>query len=155
MTVSFQQRTVLPAPPDACYRLSLSVDFHQESFADSGETIVAGVSHGVMALGDHVTWSARHLGRVWTMTSTISAADPPHRFVDEQLEGPFRSFRHEHTFRPLGDGSTEMCDDITFTAPFGPIGRIAELVILRWYMARLIGVRNAALLQRLIDSPHQ
>ncbi len=152
MTVSFQQRTELPAPPDDCYRLSLSVDFHQESFADSGETILAGVSHGAMELGDDVTWSAKHFGRVWTMTSTISAADPPHRFVDEQLEGPFRSFRHEHTFRPLGDGSTEMCDDITFTAPFGPIGRIAELAVLRWYMPRLIGIRNAALRQALIDT---
>lgn len=145
MTVTFDRRTVLPAAPEACYRTSLSVDFHQHSMADSGERAVGGVQHGEMQLGDIVTWRARHLGRWWTMTSVITEADPPNRFVDEQHDGPFEKFWHEHTFRPLGDDSTEMHDHISFTAPLGPLGRLAELLVLRWYLPRLIDIRNRAL----------
>lgn len=149
MTVSFRQRTVLPADIAACYRLSLDVDFHQASMAHSGERAVAGVRSGEMELGDIVTWSARHFGRTWTMTSKITATDPPHRFVDEQQRGPFAMFWHEHTFRSLGPQVTEMCDHVVFTAPFGPIGRVAEYVGLRWYMERLIRTRNSALVDAL------
>lgn len=145
MTVRFQRRTVLPATPDVVYSRSLDVDFHQTSFAHSNERSIGGVRHGEMRLGDIVTWRARHLGRWWEMTTIISHADPPHRFVDEQHHGPFASFVHEHTFQPLGGDWTEMRDHVEFAAPLGVLGRIAEATVLRWYLPRLIDIRNAAL----------
>lgn len=33
-------------------------------------------------------------------------------FVDRQLNGPFRSWEHTHTFVPLDDGTTEVRDEI-------------------------------------------
>ncbi len=33
-------------------------------------------------------------------------------FIDEQLRGPFRVWRHRHSFIPLGEGSTEVVDEI-------------------------------------------
>jgi hypothetical protein len=35
-----------------------------------------------------------------------------------------------------------MSDIIDFAAPLGPLGRIAEILVLRRYMRRLIRVRN-------------
>ena len=37
--------------------------------------------------------------------SLISAWDPPHRFVDEQLKGPYRMWHHEHTFAQHDEGT--------------------------------------------------
>ena len=75
----------------------------------------------------------------------ISACDPPGYFVDEQVEGPFKIWRHAHHFEPDGNGGTRMRDIIDFAAPLGPLGAVAELTVLRWYMPRLIRVRNGHL----------
>lgn len=145
MTVSFQRSTRLPVPPEVAFDASLDVDFHVESFAHTGEQIVGGVTGGLMAHGDTVTWRARHFGIWWRMTSVISEFDRPHHFVDEQQKGPFKAFRHEHRFEADGAGGTLMTDVVVFDAPFGVLGTIAEKLVLKRYMAALIDARNTFL----------
>lgn len=133
--------TVIPAPPEACFALSLSVDAHTASMRRSGERAVAGVRSGVMGPGDTVTWRARHFGVPFRMTSRITAHDAPRRFVDEQVAGPFRRWWHEHRFEAV-PGGTRMTDTVEFTAPAGPLGRWVERLVLTRYMTRLLGARN-------------
>ncbi len=149
MSVEFSRRTVLPASLVECFDLSLDVDFHVESMGDSDEQIVGGVESGRMQLGDDVTWRARHFGIWWTMKTHITFFDRPNSFVDEQLTGPFKRFRHLHVFNDLGDGTTEMLDEIEFEAPLGPLGTVAERVALGRYLPHLIDVRNQELLTHL------
>ena len=120
----------------------MDVETHLTSMAGSGERIVGGVASGRMTLGDTVTWQARHFGLRWRLTSVISAYDPPRYFVDEQVRGPFRRWRHAHHFEPDGTGGTLMRDVIDFAAPLGPLGTIAEFSVLNRYMPRLIRLRN-------------
>ncbi|MDT7790234.1 MAG: hypothetical protein QOF58_8653 [Pseudonocardiales bacterium] len=137
----FEVITEIAAPPRRVFDLSLDVGVHTASMAGSGERIIGGVTSGRMRLGDTVTWQARHFGLRWRMTSRITACDPPGYFVDEQVEGPFRWWRHEHHFEPDGDG-TLMRDVVEFAAPLGPLGRLAEWLVLDRYLARLIRMRN-------------
>lgn len=58
--------------------------------------------------------------------------------------GPFKYLRHEHHFNPF-DGRTSMIDIVRARAPLGPIGWIAERLILDWYMHRLIERRGLEL----------
>ena len=134
--------TEIPATPEQCFELSLSVDAHRSSMSDSGERAVAGVTSGVMRLGDSVTWKARHFGLPVTMTSVISVYDAPHLFVDEQQSGPFRRWWHEHRFEPTA-GGTLMTDVVEFEAPFGVVGRLANVLVLTRYMTKLLARRNA------------
>lgn len=144
----FECRTDIAAPARACFDLSLSVDAHTASMGPSGERAVAGVRSGEMTLGDTVTWRARHFGIPFTMTSAITAYEAPHRFVDEQVSGPFRRWWHEHTFVTVeerGAGSPErtlMIDRVRFDAPMGPLGRAVERVGLTRYLVGLIEQRN-------------
>ena len=79
------------------------------------------------------------------MTSRITELEAPHWFVDEQVRGPFRSFRHEHAFIPGADGDgTIMIDHVVFDAPLGGLGRLSEGA-LGPYLLRLIQRRNAYL----------
>lgn len=114
--------------------------------ADSGERAVAGVTRGAIGLGEMVTWRARHFGIWFTMTSRISELDAPRRFVDEQVHGPFRVFRHEHLFAEVG-GRTRMTDTLTVGSPV--FGRLVERLVLVPYLRRLIAQRNAHLLESL------
>lgn len=104
------------------------------------------MASGQIGLGEQVTWRARHFGIWFTMTSQIVELDRPHRFVDRQVKGPFRSFVHEHTFAEVPGGSV-MVDTITLAAPV--LGRPAEAVLLVPYLRRLIRTRNDYLLDAL------
>lgn len=138
----FEVVTGIAAPPRRVFDLSLDVGLHTASMAGSGERIIGGVTSGRMRPADTVTWQARHFGVPWRMTSRISEFDAPGYFVDEQVRGPFRRWRHEHHFEPDGDGGTVMRDVVDFAAPFGPLGRLAEWVMLDRYMPKLIRLRN-------------
>lgn len=140
--------TEIPATPEPCFELSLSVDAHQSSMSDSGERAISGVTSGAMRLGDSVTWRARHFGLPFTMTSVISQYDAPYRFVDEQESGPFRRWWHEHRFEPVS-GGTLMTDVVEFESPAGPVGRIVNALVLTRYMTKLLEQRNAWLVDAL------
>jgi ligand-binding SRPBCC domain-containing protein len=60
--------------------------------------------------------------------SEITAWEPPFRFVDEQRRGPYRKWRHEHTFEELNGGT--LCRDcVEYDVPGGPL--IHWLVVAR------------------------
>lgn len=50
----------------------------------------------------------------------ITAWQPPHRFVDEQIRGPYRLWRHEHLF-VQGSNSTTMTDRVEYAVPGGEL----------------------------------
>jgi ligand-binding SRPBCC domain-containing protein len=133
--------TAIRATPDACFAASLSVEAHTASMGDSGERAVAGRTTGVLGPGDTVTWRARHFGLPFRMTARISVHEAPHRFVDEQVSGPFRSWWHEHRFAATPDG-TSMTDTVRYTSPAGPLGRLVDRLVLVRYLTRLLEARN-------------
>jgi ligand-binding SRPBCC domain-containing protein len=141
VTVEFVLTTNVAASPERCFDLSLDIDLHVGSMSDSDERAIAGVTTGTIGLGETVTWRAHHFGIPWTMTSRIVELDRPRRFVDSQVTGPFRTFRHEHEFSAVTNG-TLMLDRVRFGAPLGPVGRLAERAFLGRYVTHLIETRN-------------
>lgn len=141
MTASFVCRTESSLPPERLFDLARSIDVHVESQKGSGERAVAGVRSGLIGEGQEVTWRARHFGIPLTMTSRVTQVDFPHSFTDEQVRGPFRSFRHVHEFEATPGGCI-MTDRVEFAAPFGLLGRAAGKLVLRPYLQRLIRDRG-------------
>ncbi|WP_409293211.1 SRPBCC family protein [Peribacillus sp. SCS-37] len=131
----------IKAPIQVCFDLSRSIDIHMESTAYTNERAVKGRTSGLIELRETVTWEAKHFGIRQQLTSIITEFDPPNRFVDEMVSGAFKRFRHEHTFELVDDG-TVMTDKFDYTSPFGPLGRLADVLFLRSYMERLLLRRN-------------
>jgi ligand-binding SRPBCC domain-containing protein len=144
----FERTTQLDASPEEAFSLSLSVNFHLQSFAASGERLVNQLSSDQLGLNDVVTWKARHFGIWWTMSSVICEYDRPRFFVDEQTKGPFKRFRHEHRFESTETGSV-LHDVVELEAPLSPIGSLVQRIILNRYIEELIDIRNTELKQRL------
>jgi ligand-binding SRPBCC domain-containing protein len=61
----------------------------------------------------------------------ITSWDPPHRFVDEQIKGPYALWHHTHTFEPTPDGGTLMRDVVRYRVGFGPLGAIANRLLVQ------------------------
>lgn len=146
MTVSFECTTRTSMPRAELFDRARSIDAHKDSMARSREEAVAGVTTGLIRLGEEVTWRAWHFGVPLRMTSRITAMEAPGYFVDEQAKGPFRRFRHVHEFTEDPAG-TVMVDRIEFEAPFGPLGRLMEKLVLARYLRKLIESRNRFLVE--------
>lgn len=51
-------------------------------------------------------------------------------FIDEQRSGPFSLWHHQHHFRTIERG-IEMTDILNYAIPLGPIGRMANSLIVK------------------------
>ena len=76
----------------------------------------------------------------------ISVWESPHRFVDDQLEGPYRWWRHQHRFEAVENG-TQIYDQVDYGVPGGwPIHGL----FVRRQLQRIFCYRYSMLLQFLI-----
>lgn len=78
----------------------------------------------VAILGVPTTW--RMIVREW---------DPPHRFVDALVRGPFARWEHRHRFvegpeseAPNAPPGTWVEDRLTYRFPGGPLGRVLDVL---------------------------
>jgi hypothetical protein len=71
-----------------------------------------------MGRGTRIDYRLRLHGFSFSWRSEITVWDPPHRFVDEQVRGPYRLWRHEHTFEEKG-GGTSVRDHVDYAVPGG------------------------------------
>lgn len=136
--------TKIQAPPALCFDLARDVDLHQRSMSKSGEEAIAGITTGLIGLGEHVTWRARHFGLTHLHTAKITAFERPSFFRDEMVAGRFASFVHDHHFTP-SEGGTCMRDIVRFRSPLGLLGALVDALVLKRYLQRLLADRNQAI----------
>jgi ligand-binding SRPBCC domain-containing protein len=73
-----------------------------------------------MAENARIDYRLRLHGVPLRWQSLISAWEPPFRFVDEQVLGPYRRWHHEHRFEPA-DGGTLCRDIVDYEVPGGAL----------------------------------
>lgn len=72
----------------------------------------------VMTPGALIEYRLKIRGIPVRWTTKITVWEPPFRFVDEQLKGPYRKWRHEHIFEEHPQG-TRAIDLVDYVAPGG------------------------------------
>ena len=71
--------------------------------------------------------------------------DPPHRFVDLQVRGPYRWWHHEHRFEKA-EGGTRVIDEVDYASP---LWWIMHPLIVRRDVERIFDFRAGALQREL------
>jgi ligand-binding SRPBCC domain-containing protein len=79
----------------------------------------------------------------------IEVWEPPRRFVDVQLRGPYALWEHAHTFEPDGAGAVVIGDRVRYALPLGPLGRIAHAAFVRSDLERIFDHRRRAVAERV------
>ncbi|KIC96522.1 SRPBCC family protein [Flavihumibacter solisilvae] len=136
--------TFIQAPVERVFDLSRSIDLHKKTMAHTKEEAVSGCTAGLIGLDETVTWKARHLGKTRILKSKITQMKIPQTFTDEMVSGDFRKMHHEHHFKAVQNG-TLMIDYMHYEVPYGWVGKLADTLLLRRYMNRLLERRNASL----------
>jgi ligand-binding SRPBCC domain-containing protein len=73
--------------------------------------------------------------------SKITIWEPPFRFADEQLRGPYRVWIHEHRFTEVPGGT--LCEDDVQYAPIG--GAIINKLLVERDVAKIFAYRSLRL----------
>jgi len=136
--------TFIAAPAERVFDLSRSINLHKISTAQTGEKAIAGVTSGLIKEGETVTWQAKHLFKERKFTSKITAMEAPLSFIDEMTQGDFKSFKHEHHFKQIDNG-TIMIDVLDFESPYGSLGKLFNAIYLRKYIEDLLKKRNSVI----------
>lgn len=105
-----------------------------------------------LGVGATIQYRLRLHGVGVNWLTSIQAWDPPHRFVDVQLRGPYALWHHVHTFESAGDGSTRMCDLVRYALPLGPLGELAHRLFVRRDVEGIFDFRHDELARRVAAS---
>lgn len=94
-----------------------------------------------MRVGALIDYRSRIRGLPMRWRSVISVWDPPNLFVDEQVRGPYRFWRHIHDFEAV-EGGTLVSDTIDYRVPGG---RLVNLLFVQPDVERIFQFRQAKL----------
>jgi len=136
--------TLINASAEICFDLMRDIRIHAQTTAQTNEKAVAGVTDGMISVGQTVTFEGTHFGIRQRLTVKVVEFDRPRLFVDEMTEGSFKTFKHRHEFFPQ-NRRTLMRDTLTWTSPFGVLGKIVDKLLLERHLIDLVSTRNSRL----------
>ena len=136
--------TRITAPIEIVFNNCRNIDIHQYSASKTNEIAIAGKTSGLINEGETVTWKGKHFGIYIQHESIISEMDFPNYFVDEQLKGHFKKFKHEHIFIKK-ENKTIMTDILEYKTPYGIFGKLFDKIVLKKHLTNFIIERNSVL----------
>lgn len=74
----------------------------------------------------------------------ITHIDEGRYFVDEQRVGPYKIWHHQHWFKEI-PGGVEMTDQVDYAIPFGPLGTLAQHLIVGKKVQQIFEYRTQVL----------
>jgi ligand-binding SRPBCC domain-containing protein len=102
-----------------------------------------------MGAGTFIQYALRLRGLPVRWDTLIEVWEPPHRFVDVQLRGPYALWEHTHTFEPAGEDAVVISDRVRYALPFGRLGELARRLFVRRDLDRIFDHRMRAIAGRL------
>ena len=106
---------------------------------------ILGVSDRVVREGTTIDYALRLRGVPIRWRSLISSWNPPYSFVDEQVRGPYRLWRHLHEFEATADGSVSR-DHVDYAVPGGAL---VDRLFVRGELERIFDYRSQRLAELL------
>ena len=81
------------------------------------------------------------LGYKTLWLSEIKKIDPNHYFIDQQIDGPFKFWQHEHRIVESDEGQ-KMVDIISYQLPYGFLNKLIDWLIVKPQIKKLFDFRN-------------
>jgi ligand-binding SRPBCC domain-containing protein len=95
--------------------------------------------------GQLITYTVKPVACIpLTWVTRIENVQPPFKFVDTQLKGPYARWWHEHTFEAV-EGGVMMHDRVEYELPLGPLGELAHGIFVRQRLKEIFDFRHHTL----------
>src|SRR5436853_739134 len=103
-----------------------------------------------MGVGTLIEYRLRLHGVPVRWRTRIEPWEPPHRFVDAQIKGPYSLWEHTHTVDEDGPGATMIRDRVRYSIPVGPLGELADRLLVRRDLKQIFDYRRDAVARELL-----
>jgi ligand-binding SRPBCC domain-containing protein len=74
----------------------------------------------------------------------ITDYQPPYKFVDVQIKGPYVFWHHTHTFEEVPEG-TLIRDEVHYVLPFGWLGRLVHPLFIKKQLRQIFDYRSGVI----------
>lgn len=145
----FDAETILPAPREELFAFFSNALKLQEITPPWLHFRVVTPTPIEMREGTLIDYRLRLRGVPMTWRTLISRWDPPHCFVDEQLRGPYRLWRHRHEFEEHA-GGTLMRDHVEYRVP---LDRLVHRWLVRPDIEKIFAYRATRLARLFPGTP--
>lgn len=95
----------------------------------------------VMGPGTKIEYRLHWHGIPIRWQTEIVRWEPPVRFEDFQLKGPYLLWHHKHRFEPT-NGGTQLSDEVRYRLPFGAIGKMVHAISVRKNVEEIFAFRQ-------------
>ncbi|MHA6796594.1 NUDIX domain-containing protein [Pseudonocardia bannensis] len=143
---ALRSTTLIDAPPRTVAGLLRDSEVAAEALARDGHRFTAPAR--LLVPGDEVRLGARLLPGIRLPLTTRITAISPAGMTSVLTRGPARELVHTVTLTPTATG-TRLVDELMWTAPWGPLGRIGDALLLRRMVRRLLAARAGVLTERV------
>ncbi|HET7899004.1 MAG TPA: SRPBCC family protein [Flavisolibacter sp.] len=139
---SLYSRQLVPASLDKVWRF----------FSDAKNLLAVTPPHLNLKVTNDVYGESVYAGQVMTYRvkpllgipmfwmTEITHVEEKKYFVDEQRKGPYKLWHHQHHFGPI-DGGVEMIDLVHYRLPLGPLGSIANSLVVKKELEKIFTYR--------------
>ena len=140
--------TFVSAPNSRVFDLSRNTRLYKQAFPDGKESFHSAATGNLLERGETVTIHSKRLSKLRTLTLRVTEFDRNQSYVEEQVKGDLLSYRHQHHFRQVDNG-TVMIDLIDFDFPRDSFGKFfgrfyMKSILEKYIMARISLVKQYA-----------
>ena len=97
-----------------------------------------------MGKGSLIDYTIRLFGIPIHWRTLISDYEPPFRFVDQQIKGPYTFWHHTHMFQAV-EGGVEIIDQVKYSLPLGWLGTLAHAIWVRKDLEQIFEYRKTVI----------
>jgi ligand-binding SRPBCC domain-containing protein len=106
----------------------------------------------VMRAGALIDYRITLMGIPFAWRTLSDVFEPETRFVDIELQGPYRVWRHTHEFLDA-PGGTLVRDRVEYEVPFGPLGELARVLFVDRQLRTIFAYRRTAIASLFGEHP--
>lgn len=144
---SIHLTTFIKAPIERVFDLCRNTTVYKKALEGKNEISINASGAGILLKsGDTTTLSAKHLGKIRVVTSRVIDMIITEKFIEEQVKGDLKSFRHEHHFKKVENG-TIVIDLVEMEEPRDAVGGVLGKLFMKGYFEKLLTSRNEIIKQ--------
>ncbi|MGZ5246035.1 MAG: SRPBCC family protein [Flavitalea sp.] len=133
------QTIFIKAPTERVFDLARHFALYRKAFAK--EKMNSASNTNFLTMGDTVTIHAKHAAKLRSVMLRITEMEKGLKFVEEQVKGDLISYRHEHYFKQIENG-TIMIDYIDYDYPRDLVGKFLGKFYMKNYLEKILVKRN-------------